>query len=235
MKRLIKDRIENFWGYGNSDSDIWFVGMEEGFDGTLGDLTKRLENTYGKNFIDLKDDMKNIPDHYKWFMYKPELQPTWSKLILILLTLQNKESIDNEEIRDYQLNEFGRNYANHSIIELMPLPSKSINKKDWIYDKFNIASIHSRKEYMKNFLDKRIYSLRSLITKQKPKIVVFFSLSYLNHWKKITNTNLHKINDLYFGNNEHSTFFVIPHPTAHGFTKKRWRDIANFIKTNSKY
>ena len=30
-KEIIEDRIENFLGYGNLDSEIWFIGMEEGF------------------------------------------------------------------------------------------------------------------------------------------------------------------------------------------------------------
>jgi len=30
-KELIEKRINKFRGYGNLNSDIWFIGMEEGF------------------------------------------------------------------------------------------------------------------------------------------------------------------------------------------------------------
>ena len=31
-QKLIKRRIENFWGYGSFEAPVWFVGMEEGRD-----------------------------------------------------------------------------------------------------------------------------------------------------------------------------------------------------------
>ena len=43
-KELIENRINHFFGYGNIESDIWFIGMEEGFDGNLSDLKIRFNN-----------------------------------------------------------------------------------------------------------------------------------------------------------------------------------------------
>ena len=50
---LIANRIKNYWGYGNLDSDMWFIGMEEGFSGSLHDLEKRFIKTKNKSVTDI--------------------------------------------------------------------------------------------------------------------------------------------------------------------------------------
>jgi hypothetical protein len=68
LKKLIENRINNFLGYGNIDSDIWFVCMEEGFAGGLEDLEDRFNATKDSVVIDIRDDMVDVSDHIRYFL-----------------------------------------------------------------------------------------------------------------------------------------------------------------------
>jgi hypothetical protein len=229
-KELIENRIENFWGYGNLKSDVWFIGMEEGFGGTLDDLKARFEKTQNRSVIDIKNDMTDVDDHMKWFSSKPNIQRTWSKLILILLAINYKKyNPDNEEIRSFQKNLFGRLEGNHCLLEFMPLPSKSTKPQDWIYNQFNVNYLITRKTYIASITPRRILLLQKLIKINKPKILIFYSLTYLEKWKSITNKNFIFSDGIYFNDSEETKYFIIPHPTAHGMTKIQWNNISKKI------
>ena len=228
---LIENRIENFWGYGNLDSDIWFIGMEEGFNGSQNELKNRFEKTYDRSVIDIQNDMNDVEDHMKWFYGKPNIQRTWSKLILILLTItRNNNKLENEEIGEFQKKLFGRLNSDHCLLEFMPLPSKSIKVQDWIYDQFNIDYLKTRRSYIKNIMPKRIISLTKLIKKNKPKALIFYSFTYLKKWKSIVSKEFKFTDGIHISCTEKTKYFIIPHPTAHGMTKSQWNDIAQKIK-----
>lgn len=227
-KELIQDRIHNFFGYGNLNSPTWFIGMEEGFDGTLDDLKKRFESAKGKQTLDLQNGLQS-KDHSKWFLQKPKLQPTWSKLILILLRLQGKE-ISNELIRTFQKTSFCRKNSNHCCLELMPLPCRSTKEKHWFYNTFGIEYLRTRRSYLESVMPIRMHLFQNLIKKYSPTIVVFYSFSYLNNWNSIISTVSKKEGAIYHTKQGKTRFFIIPHPTAHGITNSEWIDIANSIK-----
>jgi len=230
---LLENRIKNFWGYGNLNSKIWFIGIEEGFDGNMDELERRFNRTKDKSVIDIQGDMKGVPDHIKWFSNRPSLQRTWSKLILILLSLESEKNIDNEKIRAYQKHKFGRLNSNHCSLEFMPLPCPSIKSGNWFYEQFNIDYLKSRKNYIEKIMPKRISLFKKLINDYNPKLVVFYSLSYLEKWKIITDQKFLKKDDYYFYISNKTKFFIIPHPTAHGMTNFQWKGIATGIKNKS--
>src|SRR3989338_8830097 len=146
-QNLIEDRIHNFMGYGNLNSDIWFIGMEEGFHSSLSSLESRFNKTRGKSVIDVQDDMTNIQGHMKWFAPDSSIQRTWSKLILILLVLRS-ETTEKEKIKAFQRKHFARKNSNHCNLDLMPLPCRSTREKDWFYNQFGIGYLENRKEYL---------------------------------------------------------------------------------------
>lgn len=55
LRRLVRDRIDNFLGYGDPESDVWVMGMEEG--GCSRDEEKNyveyFKNVRCKNFAEL--------------------------------------------------------------------------------------------------------------------------------------------------------------------------------------
>lgn len=196
-KGLIEKRINNFLGYGNLNSNIWFIGMEEGL-GKETDLEKRFNRTKDKPVIDLQDGMTGVQDHMKWFSSCSNIQKTWWKLILILLTLKSDNEITNEKIKEFQREEFGRLNSNHCSLEFMPLPCHSIKKKDWFYKKFKIDYLESRKKYLDKIMPSRIKLFQDLIKKYNPKIIICYSFSYLKKWKEIVGCNLSEKKNLIF-------------------------------------
>ncbi len=57
------------------------------------------------------------------------IQPTWNKLIRIVLSAKEKENINLENVRKYQINELGRKDKETCLLELFPLPSQSLNDR----------------------------------------------------------------------------------------------------------
>lgn len=229
-KELIENRINHFWGYGNLNSGIWFIGMEEGFHGSLADLESRFNRTKNRVVIDVQDDMADVPDHMKWFLPAcKKMQKTWSKLILILLVLKS-EAFDNEKIKEFQKRNFARINGDHCCLEFMPLPCRSTNKKDWFYDQFGLEYLNNRKEYCAKIMPLRTKLFQELINKYKPKVVICYSLTYLKNWEEIIGSGYEKNKDLYYGKSNSTNFFIIPHSTAHGMTSQQWLDLAMMIK-----
>lgn len=242
-KQLIENRIHNFLGYGNLDSHIWFIGMEEGGNDDEDDLKNRFLRTNNKRVVDIQDGTKDIKVHSKWFSQeKPPLQRTWSKLIRILLVLNSEKGDDREKIREFQKNCFARKDSNHCILELMPLPCKSTKDKDWHYGKYGIDYLKTRKEYLEEITRKRIILFKEIINQNNPETVIFYSFTYKNKWEEIIGYSFEKIlfpslnNDkyIYFHDSAKTKYFVIPHPTARGYTNDDWNKIAEKIRNKFK-
>ena len=134
---------------------------------------------------------------------------------------------DNETIRRFQIEHLGRNDSNNAILELMPLPSKSIDPKDWLYAETDIEGLLSRKEYLETYKDERIEGLRLLIEQYKPKYVICYSLSYQEDWQKLPATPFIEVNPrrLYLARDGETTIAITPHSVAQGLSNKDWQMI----------
>lgn len=212
MKKLIETRLKNFLGHGNLKSDLWFIGMEEGHDGSLVDVRKKFLRTHGKKVFDPRPSER-------WFGKKARIQSTWGKLIRILLATKNPKHIamDRERVRAFQIAHFGKNKADHAMLDLMPLPCGSVSK--WLYAKLGIPHLESRKAYHERYRPDRIAMFRKLIAKHQPKMVVLCSVGYLRSvWPAIAGGAFRRIriqdNDIYYRRSGGTRYFVIPHPTA---------------------
>lgn len=234
FRYLVEERIKNFWGYGNFKSDTWFIGMEEGHTGDIESLVKRLEATKDKETLDIYDDMKHFEAHMKWFEEGAKTQATYRRLIYILLYLKNKVEPSIEEIRQFQIKEFGRKTSNHTALELMPLPAKSINAKDWVYKEANVEGLNTRKEYLATYRPKRIARLRELISIHKPKIVIFYSRVYLPEWRETIPVPLEEVKDtkLHIAKDHNTLYVVVPHSTSFGISTSDWKKIAETLLTH---
>ncbi|HGJ64943.1 TPA: hypothetical protein ENS27_06070 [bacterium] len=235
-KELIENRINNFLGYGNINSDIWFIGKEDGFHGNLKDLEDRFIITKDKKVIDIQDDMANVTDHIKHFAHNSKIQKTWHKLILILLVLDSETNINNDKIIQFQRKKFARLNSNHCSLLFMPLPCKSTAEKDWFYNKFDIDYLISRKKYDEQIAPLRINLFNKMIVQHTPKTIIFYSSGerYLRIWERILGKELKQLSDqLHYCKNNKTNYFVIPHPSALGkfcLTKEEWLNIAYKIK-----
>lgn len=235
FKVLLQQRIKNFWGYGNLDGNIWFVGMEEGYNENNEVLEKRIKATSNKGIFDIYDDLKVDPGHVYWFEEGAPTQPTYRPLIYIRLFLQTGKEPTLEEIREYQIKKFGRKTSNHAVLELMPLPSKSIKEKDWLYGDTGISGLSSRKEYLLTYVPQRVERLKELIQEYKPKIVLFYSKMYLDYWQQIAEIPLEEVIEkkLYTAKNHDTIYAVVPHATSFGMFKSDWKNISEKLSISS--
>ncbi len=230
LKVKLEKRIENFWGYGNLSSQIWHIGMEEGLRDDEEDFNNRINNTYAKNVIDIVTDMQGVKDHLKWFNGSIPLQTTWRLMIRIHLTITGHKNITSELMKEYQKNYFGRTISDHCILELMPLPAKSISKLSWFYDKYELPILKNRNIYENKIKPQRSSKLKTLINTYKPKCVVFYSKLNLDDWKKIINKDISYLsNNVQFAFNNDINYFILPHPGMHGLTNNDWDEFGKLI------
>jgi len=230
---LIQERIKNFWGYGNLDSDVWFVGMEEGCDGSIPKIIQRFESTSRGEVFDIVADMQGQEDHLALFKENASLQKTYRRLIYFLLYIQTKREPTPDEMRAYQINHFGRKNNNHAVLELMPMACHSMHEKDWVYGGVDIEGFASKKEYLKKYAPLRVDLLRELIRTHKPRIVIFYVMSYRKYWSLIPSVPFEEVikGKLYIAKDDSTAYAVVPHSVAHGMSNNDWKQIAETILT----
>src|SRR6266852_2464019 len=108
---LLQQYMTGFCGYGDYNADHWLFGMEEGSDGTVDEIARRL-NTWrdqaGPELADVVAFSKAIGGLAgQWFRPNPGIQPTWGRLIRILFALRGM-SPTREQVRRFQAGELGR-------------------------------------------------------------------------------------------------------------------------------
>ncbi|OQK18440.1 hypothetical protein AU255_11665 [Methyloprofundus sedimenti] len=231
---LLAKYIESFYGYGNYEGDIWFIGMEEGGGSSLLEIQNRL-NTWNHH---LKPELEDIYLFHtgiqvdEYFRQQPKFQNTWKQLIRILLTYQGKNA-DLEACKLYQRDKLARHNSDHCLIELLPLPSPSA--ASWLYGKYsNIETLKSRELYTLSNVDRRIAHLKERIKVHQPEIVIFYGMSYVDYWKKIAGQDLQLSNThlgkFFYANNTETKYLIMNHPAAHGVTNQYFSDIGIFLQ-----
>lgn len=237
----IIDYCENFYGYGNWESKIWFVGYEEYGGKTEKNIINRIESwhkyktdlidnrEHHLNFIDKKDFVKLFDDG--------KAQRTWWKLIRLMLNY-NKELANTENIRNIQKNSWGQVNSETLLIEFFPLPSKSI--KDWEYSKYehfkNIDFLKSREEYSEHIHKIRANYIKKKIKNHNPEVVVFYASSLMKYWDLIANTNFEKTNRVKINNNYfryikiNGTLFVQTPQPAGVWSNDFWNKLGEEIR-----
>lgn len=203
--------LTNFFGYGNWDSDFWFVGMEEG-GGSEYNLVNNKIDAFSLN----NEDHSRLVDNYDFQVHKVgapynnealqflgprpdgrkvQLQSYWSKMIRVLLGF-NAMEIDNESIREFQRMHWGRIHDNefslkHAIVEMMPLPSPGTgdwNYLDWTshFTGTSCPVLRSRREYYSLLREDRVDLLKNKIAEHNPKFVLFNGFGHSELYDEIT-------------------------------------------------
>lgn len=230
---LIERRLKNFWGYGSFDSPVWLIGMEEGLGpaADFNELGVRFRAADNKMITDMRHDMRELPEHMKWFQGKFPIQPTWKYPIALYLYLRYKKIPSRQQIREFQGLVLGDSKIKEcSTIELMPLPSRDINESTWLYKEFDIPGLSTRKEYIEAHKSRRRKELKNLIEQHSPKLVIFYSLLYLPDWIEIIGNPPEKITEqMYFSKSSKTVFCILPQGVSYGMSYKRLYDFAEKI------
>jgi hypothetical protein len=158
---LLEDFIRSFVGYGNLDSHVWFIGMEEGGGATENEVLARLETWTNRGRMQVEDvhdfhiacqqiqadqpillpqeiALTNWLDQH--FLPGADLQFTWERIIRLMRSNLGLDLV-LEEMRQYQVNGFARIESRLAILELFPLPSPK--SRIWNYGP---VSAHKRPE-----------------------------------------------------------------------------------------
>lgn len=183
LVKYINDRF----GYGSYTAPLWFVGMEEGG----GDQTEfeRGVQAWVERGMPEVDDVRGYHEACgvsKWFEDPPAFQKTWNGLISIALSAHDEEATDHN-IRRYQADVFAQSSGREAVLELFPLPAKSLN--DWIYEDYavtpELSFLANRRAYRKAVGSSREEGLRSRIRAHQPRAVVYYGLTYWARYERL--------------------------------------------------
>jgi hypothetical protein len=127
-KSLVESCLYNWLGYGQVNSPIWFMGMEEGGAEVWRNKTKTLKQSLEiRSKFSIQMDFQNVWED----LYRVELDsfkgPTvWRFMAAFLLELENSQ-VNAATINDFLFSskKLGRVDSNHFLAELLPLPKPS--------------------------------------------------------------------------------------------------------------
>lgn len=236
---ILKNRIENFWGYGSLESLVWFIGMEEGFrsSGNRKADMKMLEKQFLLPTTDgMFDASRPIASEFSDltnlspFLSNSKIQRTWEFPITLYLFLKNRRKPNIKEILDFQhfvLADGTKKEA--ATLELSPLPSPNTNS--WFYS--DIPGFELRKSEHA-YLKYRSQKLRDLVRNYSPRLVIFYSANRKTHlprWAEVIGKIPDKITyQMYFAKTEKTSFCIIPQNHHNSMTPARLYEYAEKIK-----
>lgn len=234
FQNLIKERIKNFWGYGNLNSEVWFIGMEEVLesDATLAQLAECFRVANGKQTTDMRRGMEKVYGHSRWFNANASVQPTWKYPIALYLYLKSGLVPTKEEICDYQALKLGDSEVNETMtVELMPLPSNKAHEQTWLYGALGIPGLSTRSEYLLTYKPERVRKLRELFQTHQPKLAIFYSLTYLPDWTAVIGTEPEEITKgMYFAKINSTACCIIPQGVSFGMSYARLYEFAEKVR-----
>ena len=207
---LTRDQLamaKGWFGYGHWGAPYWFVGLEPG--GSELDACLRAWEAAGRpELLDLKEG--HAGHKLDWFSPSAGTQPTWAKLIWLLLAYKNQQPTA-DATRAYQKDKLGRRDGETALLELSCLPAEN-NGVPIPRDLF-------RKE--------RIATIRQRLVEHAPRFVVFYSPDprYRSAWNEIAGTLLERDAPVKVGS---TTFVVTYHPNGE-WSKAYWVGIGRAV------
>jgi hypothetical protein len=224
----LEDYATNFLGYGRLDAPAWFIGMEEGGGNSFEEVARRIEAwaDLGRNSVEDIYCYHLAIGIQEWFAGpRPKLQSTWGALARIQLGLQGgnpkefSQGTLRELVRDYQKNRLGRSDGNERLMELLPLPSPST--QHWLYALHSkLYWLADRNAYVQFQAPQRSRRIQEEIDRYKPKFVIFFGLTFKEHWIRIARASFlaTATRDLSIVRRGATLFAIVPHPVSHGLS-----------------
>lgn len=167
-----REMAQHWYGYGRWEAPYWFVGLEPGGD----ELDACVRLWHRLNKTELLDIVAHHEEHVlDWFSEYAGTQPTWAKLIWLLLAYKGLEPT-RDATRDYQKKHLGRANDETALLEISCLPAKhnGVPVPREIFRAERIATLHER------------------MLHYAPRFVVFYSpdMRYRNAWEKIAGCEL---------------------------------------------
>jgi len=224
--------MSTFYGSGNYLGEYWFVGMEEGGGSDLGQVTNRLNawvELGGTELVDIHEFHLKI-DYPQYFRDPVKLQRTWMQQARIVLTSKGLPSF-TQDVRAYQRDVLGRSGSETCLLELLPLPSPSLN--DWNYRFWSkLPFLKDRSTYRDYCVPWRAKHIRSRIKDNRPKYVVFMGQAYSEYWQTVAGRNFTDKGGFWTANSGGTTYVITKHPAAPGVANAYFESIGQFLSHN---
>ena len=235
--QLLDKFCHTFYGFGNFNGRYWFIGMEEAGGESETAVANRLAHWQAQGMPETEDLVAHATAFgwaEKYFGERPKNQPTWNKLIRIILSAEGNDPMTLNKVKQFQRTALGRQESDNCLLELFPLPSPSTNK--WLYAKYSsLPYLSDRKAYRSHLADFRATHLRHKIEAYRPQMVVFYGWGYQEWWRKVANVSFEQNNQEKFlvGKNSDTTFFITKHPTAQGVTMEYFHHVGRMMSVRS--
>jgi hypothetical protein len=192
-----------WFGYGRRKAPYWFIGIEPGGD-ELGACVRAWEDSGGVALLDLRTGHSG--HSLDWFSERAGAQPTWAKLIWLLLAYKDQLPTVAATKR-YQKEHLGRRDGETALLELSCLPAKH-------------NGVRVPRE---QFLDSRVATMHRWMIGYAPRFVVFYCAAtrYRDVWSKIAGRALNLEEPTMVGP---TACVVVSHPN-HNRSKAYWMGI----------
>lgn len=229
---LLKHFMSTFYGSGNYLGNYWFIGMEEGGGFDLNQVTKRINawRVLGQTeLVDIYQFHLNI-GYLEYFTNPIRSQKTWIQQARILLSSKGLPT-SKEDVRIYQRDQIGRITGETCLLELLPLPSPSLNT--WNYNTWSSLPFLKDRSVYRNFcVPWRTEHIRLRIKEHKPMVVVFMGRAYSTYWHTIVGNNANFVDQGgFWADISDGTIYVITkHPAAYGVTNAYFDAIGEFLR-----
>jgi len=232
---VLSDFVHGFYGYGNYQAPYWFVGMEEGGGHTLEDIDRRLKAWDARGRRELED----VADYHRaigiseHFTDNPKLQPTWNKLIRIVLAAGG-QAYDLDHIREYQKSKLGTLTGETCLLELMPLPSRSTST--WLFGgASSLPYLQDRETYLPHIAPLRAAHIQDRLSQSRPRTVIFYGQQYQAYWTQIAKLSAWDTSSdgFAFGQRENVLYVAVKHPSARGVANSYFHEIGRLIARRS--
>ena len=214
----VREMARRFYGYGRWDAPYWFIGPEQGQGRDEdNDLKRRAEawlQLGGRELCDCREFHGRICQR-KWHSEKPQLQPTWRPLILLLMAFLEKPT-DRESLRVYQRDRWGTVSGGETcVIELSGLPANSLKEP----------------RDRESFREERIEIIRQRMQVYGPALMVMYGASERESWEALAGDVFPPNNILKVGS---TIMTVTPHPASRGRRDKDWKKLAETLREEAK-
>ena len=213
---------QDFFGYGNIKSDIWFIGHEEGSkQNSIKELKQRVQvwKKLGKKTLcDCRDFHIELKMGNEEPFTKGKAQKTWWSYIKLLILIQNLNINDEASKRIYLQHKFAKHNSDHALIEIFPLTCS--NLPSWNYSELSnqIDYFETKEKYRNHVVDLRIKKITNLIKEHKPKVIIFNGIGNgkyktFDFWERIIDDKFEEVSfgrNRYFFKKKQTNFFIIP-------------------------
>jgi hypothetical protein len=224
--------MQLFFGYGTYSANYWFIGMEHGGGNTLEEIQKRLLfwQYRGRNELEDMGTYHEQLGYPQYFTDPVKLQRTLAQLCRMVLSSKN-ESTDITNIKNYQKEELGRISGSTCLLELLPLPSPSINH--WLYSEWSsLDFLKSREAYKNNIIHSRIQAIKNRIKINNPRSIIFYGKGYIDNWEEITGVPFDKnsVSEFQMVKRDSTLFLSVHHPSARGITNDYFENAGKVLR-----